>query len=86
MTKGGTLQDPTKSHVPIKFIFEGKADVHRVALRKTKATIFWRPDYNEDTGKYKYNKKSVDWDKVVALRDQIDNSFPGLSFKAKNVK
>lgn len=86
MTKGGEYQDPETSDVLIKFPLPGKDDIHRVALRKTKATIFWRPDYDEQAGKYKFNKKSIDWDKILALRDKVDELFPGLSFKKKNVK
>ena len=55
-------------------------------MRKTKATIFIRPDFNKKTGEYKYNKKNMDWDKITALRDKVDGMFPGLSFKKKNVK
>jgi hypothetical protein len=72
--------------VPIKFPIPGKENIHKVNLRKTKATIYVRPDYDQKTNSYKYNKKNIDWEKILNLRNKIDDYFPGLSFKKKNVK
>lgn len=75
-----------KDFVPHKFNVPGKENVHRLGLRKTKATIYVRPEYNKETDTFAYNEKKIDWDKIFKLRDEVDGWFPGLSFKKKNVK
>lgn len=86
MTNGGERVDEKTEFVPIKFKVPGKEGIHKVGLRKTKATIFVRPQYDPKTDKFYYDKKAVDWDKIYKLRDNVDAMFPGLSFSKKNVK
>jgi len=86
MADGPQPTDPKKSYVPVYFPIPGKHNVHQVALRKSKASIYVRPDFDEKSNSFWYNKKNVDWEKILKLRDQVDDWFPGISFKKKNVK
>ena len=84
LTNGGTKSD--SPHIPIEFNPERKDAVRVIPLRKVKATIFWRPDFDDETGKWVYNKKDIDMDKVKLLESKMEEYFPRLKFKKKNGK
>lgn len=86
MNGGPTPVDWSEKFVQVEFEPPGKYKIHRLAVRKTKATIFWRPTFNEKTQKFYYDKDAVDWYKIQELQDKMDKWFPGLNFKTKNSK
>lgn len=84
MANGGQKNPDYNKHIPIDFHLDIEVGVRPIPLRKVKATIFWRPDLDKSTGKYSYNKRSVDWNKVKELEDKIEELYPKLNFKKKN--
>ena len=71
LTGGGQKADMKTDHVPIKFKLSADEGIHRLSLRKTKVTVYWRPDFDTKKDKWVYNKKAIDWDKVQEIRDNI---------------
>ena len=84
MTGGPIYNDTPGAQPPVTFDDERQKDLRIVGLRKTKATIFWRPTLKEDKGSYKYDKDDIDWDKINELFDKMEKWFPKLKFKDRH--
>jgi len=83
MSGGGTKM-PKGSHIERDFQLDNTHGVRYIPLRKVKATIFYRPDFDVQTNKWVYNKKRMNWKKIDEIQDKIEEWYPKLNFKKKN--